>query len=102
MKKILIITSFILVIISISSIGYNIVSANETVNEVVDIIKIQENKEKYPVINNGCLVKLLHSKNIDLIDNMGFYKSLGITNFRIDLYDEDIEKINSILERMKI
>lgn len=47
MKKILIITSFILVIISISSIGYNIVSANETVNELVDIIKIQENKEKY-------------------------------------------------------
>lgn len=61
-----------------------------------------QNKEKYPVINNSCLVKLLHSKNIDLIDNMGFYKSLGITNFRIDLYNEDIEKINSILERMKI
>ena len=61
-----------------------------------------QNKEKYPVMNNSCLVKLLHSKNIDLIDNIGFYKRLGITNFRIDLYDEDIEQIDIILKRMKI
>ena len=61
-----------------------------------------QNKEKYPVINYSCLVKLLHSKNIDLINNIDFYKRLGITNFRIDLYDEDIEQINSILKRMKL
>lgn len=47
MKKILIISSFILVIISISTIGYNIVSANETVNQLEDILAYQENKETY-------------------------------------------------------
>lgn len=47
MKKILIISSFILVIISISTVGYNIVSANEKVFEVEDILTYQENKETY-------------------------------------------------------
>lgn len=47
MKKILIISSFILVIISISTIGYSIVSANETVNQIEDILVYQENKETY-------------------------------------------------------
>jgi len=47
MKKILIISSFILVLISISTIGYSIVSANVTVNEEEDIITYQTNKEAY-------------------------------------------------------
>lgn len=47
MKKILIISSFILVIISISTIGYSIVSANEKVNQLEDILAYQENKETY-------------------------------------------------------
>ena len=47
MKKILIISSFILVIISISTIGYSIVSANENVNQLEDILAYQENKETY-------------------------------------------------------
>ena len=47
MKKILIISSFILVIISISTIGYGIVSANEKVDEIQDIITYQTNKEIY-------------------------------------------------------
>lgn len=47
MKKILIISSFILVLISISTVGYSIVSANETVNEAQDIVTFQTNKETY-------------------------------------------------------
>lgn len=47
MKKILIISSFILVLIAISTVGYSIVSANVTVNEVEDIITEQANKETY-------------------------------------------------------
>ena len=47
MKKILIISSFVLVIISISTIGYSIVSANETVNQLEDILAYQENKGTY-------------------------------------------------------
>ena len=47
MKKLLIISSFILVIISISIVGYSIVSANVVVDEEKDIISYQINKEKY-------------------------------------------------------
>ena len=47
MKKILIISSFILVIISISTIGYSIVSANVKVNQLEDLVAYQEIKETY-------------------------------------------------------
>ena len=47
MKKILIISSFILVLIAISTVGYSLVSANVTVEEVKDLIVSQTNKEKY-------------------------------------------------------
>lgn len=47
MKKILIISSFLLVIISISLVGYSIVSANVVVDTKKDIISYQANKEKY-------------------------------------------------------
>ncbi len=59
-----------------------------------------DNKELYPITNNGCISKLLHSKNIDLINNMSYYKAIGITNFRIDLYDENPEDIGKILKRL--
>lgn len=47
MKKILIVSSFILVLIAISTVGYNIVSANVTVDEVQDILTAQLKKEAY-------------------------------------------------------
>ena len=47
MKKILIISSFLLIIIAISTIGYSIVSANVYIDETEDIITYQENKENY-------------------------------------------------------
>ena len=47
MKKILIISSFIIVLLAISTVGYSLVSASEQLNEVQDIITIQEKKEAY-------------------------------------------------------
>jgi len=58
------------------------------------------NKEVYPLTNNGYISKLLHSKNIDLLDNIEYYKTLGITNFRIDLFDESPKDIETILNRL--
>jgi len=59
-----------------------------------------DNKEIYPLTNDRCISKLLHSRNIDLLDDLAYYKALGITNYRIDLYDESIEEINQILQRL--
>lgn len=47
MKKTLIISSFFLVLIFASTIGYKVVSANTKIDEVDDIITYQESKEEY-------------------------------------------------------
>lgn len=47
MKKLLIISSFFLILVSFSTIGYKVVSANTKIEEVDDIITYQEAKEKY-------------------------------------------------------
>lgn len=58
-----------------------------------------DNKEVYPIINKSCISKLLHSKNIDLLNKLDYYKDLGITNFRIDLYGEVASEIEEILKK---
>jgi len=55
------------------------------------------NGEFYPIINNNCLAKLLYSKKIDLTDKIDYYKTLGITNFRFDLYNETTSEIEALL-----
>ena len=47
MKKVLIISSFFLIILVFSTVGYKIVSANTKIEEIDDIITHQESKEKY-------------------------------------------------------
>ena len=47
MKKLLIISIFILVLILTTTIGYKVVSANTKIDEVEDIIIYQEKKENY-------------------------------------------------------
>lgn len=47
MKKILIISSFLMIMISCTMLGYKIVSANEKVDEIEEKIDSQKNQEKY-------------------------------------------------------
>lgn len=47
MKKLIIISSFFLVIIIVSTIGYKVVSANTKIDEVDDIVTYQEEQEEY-------------------------------------------------------
>ena len=47
MRKLLFILSFILILNSISIIGYKIISANTAIKETKEIIEIQKEKEKY-------------------------------------------------------
>lgn len=59
-----------------------------------------DNKKKYPLVSQNCYLKILNSENINLLDKISFYKSLGITNFHIDLYDEDTLEIENILKKL--
>lgn len=47
MKKILIISSFLMIMMSCTMLGYKIVSANEKVDEIEEKIDSQKNQEKY-------------------------------------------------------
>ena len=57
-------------------------------------------KNRYPVIYKDNLTHILHYKNINYLDNINYYKKIGIKSYRLELYDEDndivIELINKI------
>lgn len=55
MKKIIIISSLILVVLLSSTIGYKVVSANTKIDEIDDIITIQEKEEDYLTYYNYTL-----------------------------------------------
>ena len=58
------------------------------------------NKNRYPIIHNNCLTHIMHYKNINYLDKLSYYKSIGIINYRLELFDENYEEtiglINSI------
>ena len=56
--------------------------------------------ERYRIIKDNDLTYIMHYKNIDLIDDIEYLKSIGVTNFRIDLLDEDIQSIDNILDKV--
>ncbi len=55
----------------------------------------------YPVINEKHLTHIMHSKNIDLIDKIKVLKQKGITNYRIELFDENKIEIKEIIKEIK-
>lgn len=58
--------------------------------------------EKYRILNdNNHLTYIMHYKNINLLDEVSYLKSLGINNFRIDLLDETNDEIDNILNMIK-
>lgn len=60
------------------------------------------NNEYYDIYNNNCITTILNYKNINKIRNIEEYKNIGITNFRIDLYDETKEDIIKILKELDL
>ena len=47
-------------------------------------------------------IRVFDFRNIDLINNIDYLKSIGVTNFRIDLFDENEDEINDILRKIEI
>ena len=61
------------------------------------------NNQMYRLINNRDThsTTILNTHKTDLIDNIKYYKSIGITNFRIELLDEDYETTKKLIERVR-
>ena len=62
-----------------------------------------ENKdnERFPIIRNNCITHIMHSKNIDNIKEINKYIEMGITNYRIELFDEDYDEVSKLIEKIK-
>ena len=59
------------------------------------------NGKKLRLINNNCTTKLMDYQEINYIDKIPKLKELGITNFRVDLLDEEPNEVKQILTNIK-
>ena len=59
------------------------------------------NGKKLRLINNNCTTKLMDYQEINYIDKIPKLKELGITNFRVDLLDEEPNELKQILTNIK-
>ena len=60
------------------------------------------NKNRYPVIHNNCLTHIMHYKNINYLDKLSYYKNIGIRSFRLELFDENYDETNKLIEKIKV
>ena len=58
-------------------------------------------KERYPIIRNNCITHIMHSKNINKLDNISTYINLGIKHYRIELFDETSNEVSKIINEIK-
>lgn len=57
--------------------------------------------ELFPIITKNCKTHIMHHKKIDLLDNLSELKEMGVTNFRLELFDENENQILNILNKVK-
>ena len=54
---------------------------------------------KFPIINNNCLTRIMHYKNMDIDINK--YMALGFREFRLDFLDEKPQEVKKIILKYK-
>lgn len=59
------------------------------------------NKHRYPIIHNNCLTRIMHYKNINYLDNIKYYKSIGIKSYRLELFDEDYKATIELIDQIR-
>ena len=67
-----------------------------------DIYYLEDiNKNKYRILHSNCLTHIMHYKNIDYLDKIDYYKSIGIKSFRLELLDEDYNDTIKLINNIK-
>ena len=56
---------------------------------------------KYPLLRKNCYTTIMHSKTLNIIDTIASYKKIGITNYRLELFDEDYKKVKNLILKVK-
>jgi len=57
--------------------------------------------ELFPIITKNCKTHIMHHTKLNLFDNLSELKNIGITNFRLELFDENESQILEILNNVK-
>ena len=56
---------------------------------------------KYPIIHDNCITHIMHNTNINKIDNINYYKNIGINNYRLEFFDEDYNTVKKYIHKLK-
>ena len=59
------------------------------------------NKNRYRILHNNCLTHIMHYKKINYIDNIDYYKNIGIRSFRLELLDETYDEVIKLINEIK-
>ena len=55
----------------------------------------------YPIVSEKHFMHLMHYKNINLIKSISDLKNFGVYNFRLELFDENVSDINSLIKEIR-
>lgn len=55
---------------------------------------------RYPIIRENCLIHILHYKSINYLNNITYYKKIGIRSYRLELYDEDYNEVVELINKI--
>lgn len=56
---------------------------------------------RFPIVHNNCLISIMDCKIMDNIVNINNYIKMGISNFRLELFDETADDIDKILNKLQ-
>ena len=62
---------------------------------------LKDKDKLYPITSENETTHIMHYKNIDLLNNLDYYLSIGIRNFRIELFDENKTEADRIINIVK-
>lgn len=48
---------------------------------------------RYPIVRDNCLTHIMHYKNINKISKIDDYRKMGISNYRLELFDEGDDEV---------
>lgn len=59
------------------------------------------NKNKYRILHDKCLTHIMNYEKINYLDNIDYYKSIGIKSYRLELLDESYDETVKLIDKIK-
>ena len=51
------------------------------------------------MIRDNCITHIMHHEVMDKLDDLEYYKGIGIKNYRLELFDEGYEEVVGLINR---